>query len=141
MSELTGKLAEVFGITVEAAQQVADTVGLAADQPAGGVDRETLDAVGRHLRSHFDRLLEELRTPFSYVNHQFPGEGVKRLLLIGGGAAVPQLASYMEDSLKIDVRPAAPRDLVGSPVELLAKAGNPAMTIAVGLARFGGVEE
>ncbi len=138
MAELTGKLAEVFGITVEAAQQVVGTVGLTADQPIDGVDRETQDAVSKHLRSHFERLLDELRAPFSYVNRQFPGEGVKRLLLIGGSAAVPQLASYVAGQLKLDVRVAAPSDLVSSPVELLAKAGNPAMTIAIGLARFGG---
>jgi Tfp pilus assembly PilM family ATPase len=137
-AELMGKVADVFGITVEAAQQVVKTVGLATDQPTGGIDRETLDAIGKHLRSHFDKLLDELRAPFSYVNHQFPGEGVKRLLLIGGGAAVPQLRPYMEGRLKIDVKAAAPSDLMSSPVELLAKAGNPAMTIAVGLARFGG---
>jgi len=138
LAELTGKLAEAFGVTLEEAQQVANTVGLTADQPIDGIDRETLDAVRKHLRSHFDRLLDEMRAPFSYVNHQFPGEGVKRLLLIGGGAAVPQLPLYMQGRLGIDVRAAAPSDLVTSPVELLAKAGNPAMTIAVGLARFGG---
>lgn len=138
IAELAGKLAETFGITLEAAQQVAATVGLTGDQTVGGIDAETLDAVRRHLRSHFDRLLDELRAPFSYVNHQFPGEGVKRLLLIGGGAAVPQLPGYMQDRLGIDIRAVAPSDLVTSPVELLAKAGNPAMTLAVGLARFGG---
>jgi Tfp pilus assembly PilM family ATPase len=138
MAELIGKLAEIFGVTLEAAQQVANTVGLTADQPAGGIDGETLDAVRKHLRNHVDKLLEELRAPFSYVNHQFPGEGVKRLLLIGGGAAVPQLPSYMRDQLGIDIRVAAPSDLVISPVELLAKAGNPTMTVAIGLAKFGG---
>ncbi|MBN1506325.1 MAG: pilus assembly protein PilM [Sedimentisphaerales bacterium] len=136
-AELTGKLAEVFGITVEAAQQVANTVGLTVDQPIEGIDHATLDAVHKHLRNHFDKLLDELRAPFSYVNHQFPGEGVKRLLLIGGGAAVPQLPSYVQARLGIDVRSAAPSDVVTSPVELLSKAGNPAMTLAVGLARFG----
>jgi type IV pilus assembly protein PilM len=138
MDELTGKLAEMFGIAPEAAQQVANTVGVTADRPVEGIDRETLDAVSKHLRTHVDKLLDELRAPFSYVNHQFPGEGVKRLLLIGGGAAIPQLSSFMAGRLGIDVRTAAPSDLVTSPAELLAKAGNPAMTTAVGLARFGG---
>jgi type IV pilus assembly protein PilM len=137
-AELTGKLADVFGITVEAAQNVANTVGLTVDQPIDGIDHATLDAVHKHLRSHFDKLLDELRPPFSYVNHQFPGEGVRRLLLIGGGVAVPQLPSYMQSRLGIDVRSVAPCDIVTSPVELLSKAGNPAMTLAVGLARFGG---
>jgi type IV pilus assembly protein PilM len=138
MAELIGKLAEAFGITPEAAQEVACTVGLTADQPIDGTDRETLDAVRKHLRSHFDKLLDELKAPFSYVNHQFPGEGVKRLLLIGGGTAVPQLPSYVQGRLNIDVQAAAPSALVTSPVELLAKAGNPAVTTAIGLARFGG---
>jgi Tfp pilus assembly PilM family ATPase len=137
MAELTGKLAEIFGLTVEAAQQVANTVGLTVDQPVEGIDDATLDAVRKHLRSHFDKLLDELRAPFSYVNHQFPGEGVKRLLLIGGGAAVPRLSSYMHDRLGIDVLSVAPSDVVTSPTGLLPKAGNPAMTLAVGLARFG----
>lgn len=137
-AELAGKLAEMFGITLEGAQQVIDTVGLTGDQAVSNIDPETLHAVRRHLRSHVDRLLDELRAPFSYVNHQFPGEGVKRLLLIGGGAAVPQLPAHMQDRLGIDVRAVAPSDLATSPVELLAKAGNPAMTTAVGLARFTG---
>jgi Tfp pilus assembly PilM family ATPase len=140
IAELTGKLAETFHITLEAAQQVVNTVGLTADEPIGGIDRETLDAIRKYLQSHFDRFLEELKAPFSYVNHQFPGEGVKRLLLIGGGAAVPQLGPYMQGRLAIDIQAAAPSDLVASPVELLAKAGNPAMTVAVGLARFGGAD-
>lgn len=137
MAELTGKLADAFGIAPETAQEVANTVGLAADQPAKGIDPETHAAVGKHLRSHFDKLLDELRAPFSYVNHQFPGEGVKRLLLVGSGAAVPQLASFMQGRLGIEVRPAAPSDLVSGPPELLSRAGNPDMTAAVGLAQFG----
>lgn len=138
MVELSGKLAEAFGIPLDAAQHVADTVGVAAEQPIAGIDPETQDAVRKHVRSHFDKSLEELRAPFSYVNHQFPGEGVKRLLLIGGGATVGGLPSYMADRLRIDVRTAAPSDLVSSSANLLAKARNPAMTIAVGLSRFEG---
>ena len=59
-------------------------------------------------------------------------------LIAACGAAVPQLTSYMQDRLGIAVSAAAPSDLMESPAQLLAKAGNPAMTVAVGLARFGG---
>jgi Tfp pilus assembly PilM family ATPase len=138
ITELTGKLMETFHITLEAAQQIVNTVGLAADEPITGIDVGTLDSIRRYLRGHFDKLLEALQIPLSYVNHQFAGEGVRRLLLIGGGAAVPQLTSYMEERLGIEVKAAAPSALIDSPAELLVKAGNPAMTVAVGLARFGG---
>ena len=137
MSELTDRLAEAFGITSEGATQVINTVGLSAEAGIASLDQATLEAVRKHLRHHFDRLLEELKVPFSYARHQFPAEGVQRLLLIGGGATVPQLASYFADRLGIDVRAAAPSDLVECPNELLAKAGNPAITVSTGLARFG----
>jgi Tfp pilus assembly PilM family ATPase len=137
-ADLTGRLAEAFSVTPDAAQKVVNTVGLAEQEQVPDVDRETLDVIRRHLRAHFDRLLEELKAPLSYVGHQFPGDGVKRLLLIGGGAAVPHLAPYMQERLGLDVRVATPGDLLEIPAELLAKAGNPAMTVAVGLARFGG---
>jgi Tfp pilus assembly PilM family ATPase len=64
---------------------------------------------------------------------------VKRLLLIGGGAGVPGLAPYFEARLGLEVKRAAPSDLMDTPPELAAKAANPALTGAVGLAQFEGV--
>jgi len=127
----------VFGITLEAAQQIVNTVGLSVND-AAGIDHQTFDVIRKHVRNHFDRMLEEWKAPFSYVNHQYPAEGLKQLLLIGGGAAVPQLAPYVQERLGLTARAVAASDLIESPVELLAKAQNPAMTVAVGLAQFGG---
>jgi Tfp pilus assembly PilM family ATPase len=58
------------------------------------------------------------------------------MLLIGGGASVPDLASYFETRLGFEVKRADPAALIDSPAELLIKASNPTMTVAVGLARF-----
>jgi type IV pilus assembly protein PilM len=135
LAELADRLVEAFGISLESACQIINTVGL-APEAAGQTDRETLEAIRKHLRSHFDKLLEELKVPVSYVNHHFPGEGVKRLLLLGGSAAVPHLAACCQERLGLEVRPAGPSELVESPPELLAKATNPALTVAVGLAQF-----
>ncbi len=135
LAELVERLVEAFGIPLESACQIINTVGLTTEA-AGQTDRETLEAIGKHLRSHFDKLLEELKVPVSYVNHHFPGEGVKRLLLLGGSATVPHLAAYCQERLGLEVRTAGPSDLVESPPELLAKATNPALTVAVGLAQF-----
>jgi type IV pilus assembly protein PilM len=136
---LTAKLTEVFAIEAAAAYQILGTVGPGDDQPAEPYDPESLQVIRKHVRAHFDKLLEELRVPLSYANHQFPGEGVRRLLLLGGGAGVPGLAAYFTAGLGLEVKRAAPSDVVQSPPELLAKAGNPAQTCAVGLAQFGGI--
>jgi len=138
VGDLTTKLTEVFAMEPAAAYQILGTIGPGDDQPAGQYDPESLEVIRKHVRAHFDKLLEELRVPLSYANHQFPGEGVQRLLLLGGGAGVPGLAAYFTARLGLDVRRAAPSDVVESPLELLAKAGNPAQTCAVGLAQFGG---
>jgi len=135
---LSRKLAEAFGIPLESAQHVINTVGLVSEGPTSDFDRQTVEAIRRHTRAHFDRLVEELRVPLSYANHQFPGTGVQRLLFIGGGAGVGELGSYIGPRLHVEVRAAAPSDLMESPAELLPKAGNSALTIAVGLAQFGG---
>jgi len=135
---LSRKLAEAFGIPLESAQHVINTVGLVSEGPTSDFDRQTVEAIRRHTRAHFDRLVDELRVPLSYANHQFPGAGVQRLLFIGGGAGVGELGSYIGPRLHVEGRAAAPSDLMESPAELLPKAGNPALTIAVGLAQFGG---
>jgi type IV pilus assembly protein PilM len=139
MGELTARLTEAFGLPPMSAYQVVGTIGPGAGESTGPADAESLAALRKHVRAHFDKLLEELRIPLSYANHQFGGEGVKRLLLIGGGAGVPHLAAYFQDRLGTEVQRAAPSDLIESPPELAAKADHPALTCAVGLARFGGV--
>lgn len=139
LADLAAKLTEVFSISQESASQILGTVGPSAKEPTGQFDRASLEAIGKHLRAHFDKLLDGLKVPLSYAKHQFPGDGVKRMLLIGGGAVVPDLASYFEARLGFEVRRADPAALIDSPAELLAKASNPAMTVAVGLAKFRGV--
>lgn len=142
IAELVAKLAEVFNIPLELASQVLAKIGPATEETAEQFDRVSRDAIRRHLRTHFDRLIDTLKVPLSYAKHQFPGDGVKRMLLIGGGAVIPDLASHFEARLGFEVKRAGPAELTevrgplaGRP-ELSAKASNPALTIAVGLARF-----
>jgi Tfp pilus assembly PilM family ATPase len=136
LAELVAKLAEVFNLSQESASQILGTIGPSVREPTGQLDRASLEAIGKHLRIHFDKLLEGLRVPLSYAKHQFPGDGVKRMLLTGSGATVADLASYFEPRLAFEVRRADPAGLIGSPPELLAKASNPTMTVAIGLAQF-----
>lgn len=139
MADLATKLAEAFNIPLGSAIQILGTIGPAAKEPTDQFDRVSLEAIYKHLRTHFDRALDGLKVPLSYAKHQFPGDGIKRMLLIGGGAAVPDLASYFAERLGFEVRRAEPAGLTESPSQLLTKAFNPAMTVALGLAKFDGV--
>ena len=139
MGELTARLTEAVALPPASAYQIVGTIGPGTEELTGPHDAESLEAIRRHMRAHFDKLLEELRIPLSYANHQFGGQGVTRLLLLGGGAGVPQLAAYFQARLGLEVQRAAPSDLVESTPELAAKADNPALTCAVGLAQFGGL--
>ncbi len=78
----------------------------------------------------------ELRVSFSYVQHQYSETAVTRLLIVGGGAAVPGAVSRYSKALELEVRAVAPSDLAECPPELLRCGGSAAMTLAVGLAQF-----
>jgi type IV pilus assembly protein PilM len=138
LAKLRGKLGESFGITEEAADQVVSTVGLATDREVSGLDQKSIEVVRRMLAKHLDMMLEELEGSFDYANYQHPREGIKRLLLIGGGASVSGLSHYFHDRLAVEVRSVAPSDVVENSPQIFTKAGHPAMTVAVGLAMFGG---
>jgi type IV pilus assembly protein PilM len=137
--KLNARLSEMFGLTEQAADQTISTVSLVEGSEAGEFDRQTIEAVRRIIIKHFDVILEELRIPFDYASHQYPGEGIKRLLLIGGGARILGLSQYIQNVLGVEVMSAAPKDLLcqnGS--QALTKLSHPAMTVAVGLAMFDG---
>ncbi len=138
LARLRAKLSETFGITEEAADQVISTIGFATDGEAGELDRESVAVIRRMLRKHFDMMLEELEGSFDYANYQHPREGMKRLLLIGGGARISGLSQYFHSTFGVEVRSVAPSDVVENSPPILTKVGHPAMTVAVGLAMFTG---
>ena len=138
LAKLRTKLSETFGITEEAADQVISTIGLAAGGEAGGLDQESVEVIRRMLRKHFDMMLEELEGSFDYANYQHPRDGIKRLLLIGGGASISGLSQYFHDRLGVEVRSVAPSDILERSLQVFTKVGHPAMTVAVGLAMFTG---
>lgn len=134
---LATNLGKRFNIADKAACQVIDAIGFAQGE-VEGFDRESTFAIQRLLEKHTGKMIEELKVPFAYANHQLPGEGIKRLLLIGGGAKIPGLASYFASQMGMEVKEATPGELMESSPELKNKVGNPATTVAVGLARFAG---
>ena len=138
LAKLRGKISDTFRITEEAADQVIGAIGFEANSEAGDLDEETVEVIRRMLRKHFDQMLEELEASFDYAHYQYPGEGAKRLLLIGGGARISGLSQYFHNILGVEVKSVAPSDLVESASQNFLKISHPAMTIAVGLAMFTG---
>lgn len=93
--------------TPEAAEELLRTSGvpLGAEE-ANFVDGVPLAAVGIMLRPTLERLVRDLWNSFDYCNEQFLGEAVSRVVLLGPGARLRNLAGYLGGVLKMPVRAA-----------------------------------
>lgn len=96
-------------LSLEDARGLIDTWGI----PQGEEEAQTagpipLSAISVMLRPVLERLVRELLNSFDYVNEQFLGEAVTRLVLLGEGARVRNLPAYLTGILEI---PAEPADL------------------------------
>jgi Tfp pilus assembly PilM family ATPase len=138
MAHLVSRLTEKFSVNEESACQLIGTIGFTATADSNELDQQSVEAIRKILSSHFDALLEELKAPFVYASRQYPGSGVKRLLLIGGGARISGLPQYLQQALNVEVMYAAPSDLLAGCDLMRTKAGNPVATVALGLAEFNG---
>jgi len=138
MGSLTKAIAQKFRLEDQLADRLIAEVGLDADGGDGGREGRAFEDVRLVLARHFDSVIDELRAPFLYVSQQYPGAAVKRLLLIGGGAATPGLAPYLASAMQVEVAAITPADLAECPSAMLERSRNTAMTLAMGLARFEG---
>lgn len=103
----------------------AHGIPLGAEE-AGLAGRIPLSAVSIMLRPILERLARELWNSFDYCNEQFQGEAVSRLVLLGSGSRVRNLAEYLTGVLKL---PVARADLAESMTEVLRRrSGAPAGT-------------
>jgi type IV pilus assembly protein PilM len=115
------------------AEHLLEEVGL-SEQPLGRATELVGEARGI-METHLGAITQELRASLAYATHQYPEAGVERLLLVGDGAAVPDLEGYFAKRMGLDVRKASSAELVQSPDHLLSLC-TPALTPAVGLAQF-----
>jgi type IV pilus assembly protein PilM len=72
-------------------------------EEAGSAGRIPLTAVAIMLRPVLEKLVRELWNSFDYVNEQFQGESVTRVVLLGAGSKVKNLPEYLSGVLKIAV--------------------------------------
>ncbi len=75
-------------------------------EEANFVDGVPLAAVGIMLRPTLERLVRDVWNSFDYCNEQFQGEAVTRVVLLGPGARLRNLETYLGGVLKMPVRAA-----------------------------------
>jgi Tfp pilus assembly PilM family ATPase len=108
-----------------------------ADAGAAPEARPAMPEAARAALSHYaDGLVRELLVSFSYAARQYTEATVTRLLLVGGGAAVPGLAECLARELGLETIAVAPKDLAECPPPLLEACSSPELTPAIGLAMF-----
>lgn len=93
---------------VELSQEEAEALKRAHGIPYGAEEalasgRIPLSAVSVMLRPTLERLVRELWNSFDYLNEQFLGESVSRVVLLGEGGRVRNLPEYLAGVLKIPV--------------------------------------
>lgn len=86
------------------------------------------------LSGLLEEMIEQVTLSFSFVSHQYPQAELGPLLLTGGGAGMPGLASALAEGLQLQVVPLTPGVLVEGGER---SAGCPSPVAALGLAMKG----
>jgi Tfp pilus assembly PilM family ATPase len=132
-----GQLAQTLsnGVNLEAdlVDSLLADVGLV---PPDHGEAPFYDAAAALIRKHLDALADGMRSPLAYSMQQYPGPGIESVLLTGCGAAIPGAGTHLAKRLEVNVRTVGPADVVPCPPSLGAKASDPGLVVAVGLAQF-----
>jgi Tfp pilus assembly PilM family ATPase len=126
------KVAEFLLTRVGVARSVAAATPADADTSEADVPPEARAI----LAGHFDGIAQELAASFAYAVHQYRDAAVSRLLMVGGGAAVPGAAEYLTRATSIAAAVAAPAALLAFDPALAELCASPALTAALGLALY-----
>jgi type IV pilus assembly protein PilM len=105
------RLASSRGLTPEHAGQWLHYVGLERPVEEVGGDPETVRETRAALEDGVGALLDDLRRSLDYYGSQEGALAVGRILLSGGGSAIPGLAARIEERLGAEIRVVRPQAL------------------------------
>jgi type IV pilus assembly protein PilM len=119
----------------DAAADTADAILAACEAPGPDEDHALGNVKAGMVDPFIDALAHDLETSLAYAAHRFPAAPVTRLLLTGGGAALPGIAQRLGARHQIEVKAVRPADVASAPESLQARAVNPGFMVALGLAQ------
>ncbi len=137
MGRLVEEVAERYGMSGPATEKILTMCGLAGGREVDGISPDVTEDLARMFARFVELLVDQLDQPFAYVRQQYAADAVERLLLVGDFANVPGLASHIGENAEINTMTVSPTDLAECHRAVLAKSGDPALTVASGLALFG----
>lgn len=136
LARLSQTLCERFGLEGETAACLLSELSTADATRAGPAGREALAAAGDAATAHFRAAIDDVRAPLTCAAHDCgPQARAPRVLLVGQGAAIPQLVALLAEELDAKVRPVALADVLGPLDETRQWAVGPELVAALGLAR------
>ncbi|MFB3890803.1 MAG: hypothetical protein ACE15C_02140 [Phycisphaerae bacterium] len=103
-----------------------------------GQGKPAVAGLGEGPSAHLEGVAAELRIPMSYLASQYHDGQLKRLLLIGGGAEIKGIDSFLASRLGIEVLAVRPGDLLDNwhGAEALEDRHGPSLVTAIGLSQF-----
>lgn len=125
---LTRSLSQHFNFEIPQAEEYKKVYGLLEDQMEG--------KVAEALKPVVDIIAGEAKRVIQAFEAKYPQNGIKRVVLSGGGAKMPGLVIYFANSLGLEVQEADPWYAIVKDKGFMAKisAEAPAYSVAVGLA-------
>lgn len=124
---LSRAIASDFGFAIQQAEEYKKVYGL-ADSTVGG-------KIGKVTEPILSSILTEMKKALSFYGNKFPDDPIKQIILSGGSARLPGLATYFTSNTGIETATANPwKILVEQEVTKDIIENAPEYTIAVGLA-------
>jgi Tfp pilus assembly PilM family ATPase len=146
IGQLHATLTSKLKLEADIADYVINDVGVGSAQAEGEAARPRLiepppdldlpDDARALLMTHVESIGQELQASFSYAAQQYPDVAVSKLLLVGGGAAMPGLFEFLSGALRIETRTVCPADVASCREAIGESCRVPMLTQALGLALF-----
>ena len=143
LGELRAEIAKKLEVDIEAGEYLMRRIGLndKPDDLASQADPADVRAVNTLISRHMDATATEMQVPLSYASHRYPDAAVEKVLVMGGGAALPGCCERLSAMpCPFPPRPSCPAETwaASAPPEFAERCATPLLTVALGLARHTG---
>lgn len=140
LNVLHKRVCESLGVEPEQADCLLERVGLSdgvEDDPQTQGQAKTVAPLMRPMIvAYLDEIAQELDASFGYASHQYPDAAPDRLVIIGGGGAVPGVAEYLDTMISPRVLPCDDTGMPGFEHAGQSACGPTMMAVALGLASY-----